>query len=90
MSDSKKPSRRIMEKLLERRIILLSEPVLAETSERLIAQLLYLNAEDGKAPIHLYINTPGGSISDCFAIFDTVRAISPPVTTTCTGMSASM
>ncbi len=90
MSDSKKPMRRLMDKLLDRRIIMLSEPVVAKATERLIAQLLYLNAEDGKAPIHFYINTPGGSISDGFAIFDTVRAISAPVTTICTGMSASM
>lgn len=79
-----------MDKLLDRRIIMLSDTIVPETCERLVAQLLYLNAEDGKAPIHFYINTPGGSISDGFAIFDTVRAISAPVTTICTGMSASM
>ena len=82
--------RRLFDKLLEQRIIMLSEPVLPEASERILAQLLYLDSQDAKKPIHFYINTPGGSISDGFAIFDTVRAIRAPVTTICTGMSASM
>ncbi len=90
MSDAKKTSRRLMERLLEQRIILLSESVMPDVSGRLISQLLYLNGEDAKAPIHFYINTGGGSISDGFAIFDTIRFISAPVTTVCTGMSASM
>ena len=90
MSDAKKPSRRLMEKLLDQRIIMLSEPVMPKASERLVAQLLYLNGEDAKAPIQFYINTPGGSISDGFAIYDTIRMIAAPVTTICTGMSASM
>ena len=88
--DTKKPARRLMEKLLEQRTILLSEAVMPETSERIIAQLLYLESEDPKAPIHFYINTPGGSISDGFAIFDTARFIRAPVISLCTGMSASM
>lgn len=79
-----------MEKLLEQRIIMLSEPIMPEVSERLVSQLLYLDAQDPKKSIHFYINTPGGSISDGFAVYDTVRFISAPVTTICTGMSASM
>ncbi|MHC4958300.1 MAG: ClpP family protease [Planctomycetota bacterium] len=88
--ETKKPSRRLMEKLLEERIVLLSEPVMPDSSERLVSQLLYLNTWDKKAPIQFWINTPGGSISDGFAIFDTIRFIEAPVATICTGMSASM
>ena len=89
MSDDR-PSPKILDRLLDQRIVLLSEPVMPDSSERLVAQLLYLDAQDAKAPIKFFINTPGGSISDGFAIFDTCRAISAPVKTICTGMSASM
>jgi len=89
-NENDRPSRHIIDKLLEQRIIMLSEPVMPEASQRIVAQLLYLDAQDSKKPIHFYINTPGGSISDGFAIFDAVRAIRAPVTTICTGMSASM
>ena len=82
--------RNVMGKLLEQRVLLLSEPVMQESAQRLLAELLYLDAQDKKKPIHLYINTPGGSVSDGFAIFDAVRLIHAPVTTICTGMSASM
>ncbi|MHC4407389.1 MAG: ClpP family protease [Planctomycetota bacterium] len=85
-----RPIPKILDRLLEQRIVLLSEPVMPEASERLVAQLLYLDALDSKKPIRFFINTPGGSISDGFAIFDTCRAISAPVKTICTGMSASM
>lgn len=61
-----------------------------DSADRLVSQLLYLDAQDPKKPIHFYINTPGGSVSDGFAIYDTVRLIRAPVTTICTGMSASM
>ena len=84
------PTRHILDKLLEQRILVLSEPVMPEAAERLTAQLLYLDAQNGKKPIHLYINTPGGSISDGFAIFDTIRFIRAPVVSICTGLSASM
>lgn len=83
-------NRRLMDKLLDQRIVLLSEPVMAESAERVIAQLLYLDAQDQKKPIHLYLNTPGGSVSDGFAIFDTIRFIRAPVISICTGISASM
>ena len=90
-SDSNdRPSRHLMEKLLEQRILLLSEAVMPKAAQRLVSQLLYLDAQDSKKPIHFYINTPGGSVSDGFAIFDTVRLIRAPVKTICTGMSASM
>jgi len=86
--DRKHP--KIFDRLLDQRIILLSEPVMPEPAERIIAQLLYLDAVDSKKPIRMFINSPGGSISDGFAIFDTARAIGAPLKTICTGMSASM
>lgn len=91
MSESEnRPVPKILDRLLEQRIVLLSEPVMPDSAERLVAQLLFLDSLDSKKPIHFYINTPGGSISDGFAIFDTCRLISAPVKTICTGMSASM
>ncbi|MDH3592851.1 MAG: ATP-dependent Clp protease proteolytic subunit [Planctomycetota bacterium] len=91
MADTdKKATRGLRDKLLEQRIVLLSEPVMPEASERLVSQFLYLNAKDKKAPIQFWINTPGGSVSDGFAIYDTIRFIEAPVSTVCTGMSASM
>jgi len=82
--------RSLQDKLLRQRTILLSEPVMPESSQRIVSQLLYLDSRDPKAPISFYINTPGGSISDGFAVFDTVRYIRAPVRTICTGLSASM
>jgi ATP-dependent Clp protease protease subunit len=90
MAETENAKRNLYDKLLEQRIVLLSEPVMPGAAERLVGQLLYLDAQDSKKPIHFYINTPGGSISDGFAIFDTCRAIAAPVKTICTGMSASM
>ncbi len=83
-------TRHIINKLLDQRIVMLSEPVMPDSAQRLVAQLLYLNAQDAKKPIHFYINTPGGSISDGFAVFDTIRFIKAPVISICTGLSASM
>lgn len=88
--ENPRPSRMLMDRLLEHRIVMLSEPVMPRPAQRLMAQLLLLDAQDAKKPIHFYINTPGGSISDGFAIFDTVRFLSAPVITVCTGLSASM
>ena len=83
-------TRNIIDKLLDQRIVMLSEPVMPESGQRIVAQLLYLDAQTSKKPIHFYINTPGGSISDGFAVFDTIRFIKTPVITICTGLSASM
>jgi ATP-dependent Clp protease protease subunit len=83
-------TRHIIDKLLDQRIVMLSEPVMPKSAQRLVAQLLYLDAQDSKKPIHFYINTPGGSISDGFAVFDTIRFIKAPVVSICTGLSASM
>jgi ATP-dependent Clp protease protease subunit len=82
--------RTLRDKLMAKRVILLSEPIMPASSKRVVSQLLYLDSEDPKKPITLYINTPGGSISDGFAVFDTIRLIRAPVTTVCTGISASM
>ena len=90
MAETDKAKRNLYDKLLEQRTILLCEPVMPKAAERLVGQLLYLDAQDAKKPIHFYINTPGGSISDGFAIFDTVRFLRAPVITLCTGLSASM
>jgi len=90
MAEQDNATRNIINKLLEQRIVLLSEPVMPDSAERLIAQLLYLDSQDPEKPILFYINTPGGSISDGFAIFDTVRFLRAPVKTICTGLSASM
>jgi len=83
-------TRNIIDKLLDQRIVMLSEPVMPKSGQRIVAQLLYLDAQTSKKPIHFYINTPGGSISDGFAVFDTIRFIKTPVITICTGLSASM
>jgi len=88
--ENSRSSRILMDRLLEHRIVMLSEPVMPKPAQRLMAQLLLLDAQDSKKPIHFYINTPGGSISDGFAIFDTVRFLRAPVVTVCTGLSASM
>jgi ATP-dependent Clp protease protease subunit len=81
---------RLFDRLLEQRTILLSEPVMPESAERVVAQLLYLDGEDAKKPVRLFINCPGGSITDGFAIYDTIRMIRAPVTAICTGLAASM
>ena len=88
--ETPRSARMLMDRLLEQRIVMLSEPVMPKPAQRLMAQLLLLDAQDPKKPIHFYINTPGGSISDGFAIFDTVRFLRAPVVTVCTGLSASM
>ncbi|MGQ0614954.1 MAG: ClpP family protease [Planctomycetaceae bacterium] len=89
-NDSARPPRTLSDKLLSKRILMLSEPVMPNSAKRIVSQLLYLDSEDPKKTIFFYLNTPGGSISDGFAIFDTIRFIRAPVTTICTGISASM
>ncbi|MGH7163432.1 MAG: ATP-dependent Clp protease proteolytic subunit [Planctomycetota bacterium] len=90
MASKPRPPRNLFDKLLRQRVILLSEPVLPESAQRVIGQLLYLDAADPAAPIDFYINSPGGSITDGFAIFDAARFVRAPVRTICTGLSASM
>jgi len=76
--------------LLSHRIIFLSEEINTHTANRIISQLLLLEANDQKEPIDLYINSPGGSVSDGLAIVDTIQCIRAPVSTICIGLAASM
>lgn len=80
----------IYSRLLKDRIILLSEEVNDVTASLVVAQLLFLEAEDPDKDINLYINSPGGSITAGMAIYDTMQHIKPDVSTICIGMAASM
>lgn len=80
----------IYSRLLKDRIILLGSPVTDEVANTIVAQLLFLAAEDPEKDIHLYINSPGGSITAGMAIFDTMQFVKPDVSTICIGMAASM
>ena len=80
----------IFSRLLKDRIILLHDEVNDATASLIIAQLLYLDAEDPNQDISLYINSPGGSVSACLAIYDTMNFIHADVSTICMGMAASM
>jgi len=76
--------------LLSHRILFLSEPITSEVANRLVSNLLLLDAVDNKAEIDLYINSPGGNLVDGFAILDTIQCIQAPVSTICVGQAASM
>ena len=80
----------IFSRLLKDRIIFLSEDVNNVSASLVVAQLLFLESEDTEKEISLYINSPGGSITDGMAIVDTINYIKCPVTTICVGMAASM
>ena len=80
----------IYSRLLKDRIIFLAEEVSSVTAQLVIAQMLYLASEDSKKDINLYINSPGGSISDGMAIYDTMNFLKCDVSTICLGMAASM
>lgn len=80
----------IYSRLLKDRVIILGEEVNSITSKLIIAQLLFLEAEDPDKDIHLYINSPGGSVTDGMAIYDTMNYIKSDVSTICIGMAASM
>ena len=80
----------IFSRLLNDRIILLSEEVNDTTASLVVAQLLFLEAEDPEKDIQLYINSPGGSVTAGMAIYDTMQYIKPDVSTICIGMAASM
>ena len=80
----------IYSRLLKDRIIFLGEEVNDVTASLVVAQLLFLEAEDPDKDIHLYINSPGGSISAGMAIYDTMNYIKCDVSTVCIGMAASM
>ncbi len=80
----------IFSRLLKERIIFLGEEVNATTSSLIVAQLMFLEAEDPEKDIHFYINSPGGSVTDGFAIYDTMNYVKCDVATYCMGMAASM
>ncbi len=80
----------IYSKLLNDRIIFLGGEVNDDISNLIVAQLLYLESQDPDKDIHLYINSPGGSVTAGFAIYDTMKYIKCDVSTICVGMAASM
>ena len=80
----------IFSRLLNDRIILLSDQVNDVTASLVVAQLLFLEGQDPDKDIHLYINSPGGSVTSGMAIYDTMQFIKCDVCTTCIGMAASM
>ena len=80
----------IFSRLLNDRIVFLSEEVNDTTASLVVAQLLYLEAQDPDKDIQLYINSPGGSVSSGLAIYDTMQYIKADVSTICIGLAASM
>jgi len=80
----------IFSRLLNDRIVMLSEEVNDTTASLIVAQLLYLEAQDPDKDIQFYINSPGGSVTSGLAIYDTMQYIKPDVSTICVGMAASM
>ena len=80
----------IYSRLLKDRIIVLSDEINDVTASLVVAQMLFLEAEDPDKDIQLYINSPGGSVTAGFAIYDTMQYVKPDVSTICIGMAASM
>ncbi|MDR2512236.1 MAG: ATP-dependent Clp protease proteolytic subunit [Puniceicoccales bacterium] len=80
----------IYSRLLKDRIIFLGAPIFDEVANAVIAQMLFLQMEDPKKDIHLYINSPGGSVTSGMAIYDTMNFLQCDIVTYCVGMSASM
>ncbi|MFH1687417.1 MAG: ATP-dependent Clp endopeptidase proteolytic subunit ClpP [bacterium] len=80
----------IFSRLLKDRIIFIGSPIDDQVANLVIAQLLFLQAEDPEKDVFLYINSPGGSVTAGMAIYDTMQFISPDVATTCMGIAASM
>jgi ATP-dependent Clp protease protease subunit len=80
----------IYSRLLKERIICLMGPINDELSSVVIAQLLFLQSESNKKPIHMYINSPGGSVTAGLGIYDTMQYVLPPIATWCVGQACSM
>ncbi|KAF9529469.1 ATP-dependent Clp protease proteolytic subunit [Crepidotus variabilis] len=80
----------IFSRLLRERVIMLHGPIRDDDSTLIVAQLLFLEAEDSTKPIHLYINSPGGSVTAGLAIYDTMQYVSSPIHTYSLGLAASM
>jgi ATP-dependent Clp protease protease subunit len=80
----------IYSRLLKDRIIVLGSPIDSDVANSIVAQLLFLAADDPEKDIQMYINSPGGSVSAGLAIYDTMQHIKPAVSTMCVGLAASM
>ena len=80
----------IYSRLLRERIIFLGQPIDSDVANLLVAQMLFLEAEDPEKDIYLYINSPGGGVNAGMGIFDTMNHIAPDVATVCVGLAASM
>ncbi|BBD90668.1 MULTISPECIES: ATP-dependent Clp endopeptidase proteolytic subunit ClpP [Staphylococcus] len=80
----------IYSRLLKDRIIMLGSQIDDNVANSIVSQLLFLQAQDSEKDIYLYINSPGGSVTAGFAIYDTIQHIKPDVQTICIGMAASM
>ena len=80
----------IYSRLLKDRIIFIGAPIEDHLANLVIAQLLFLDAEDPEKDIFIYINSPGGSVTAGLAIYDTMQFVKPDVATTCMGLAASM
>ena len=80
----------IYSRLLQDRIVLLGGEVTDESANLIVAQLLFLQSQDAKKPINMYINSPGGSVTAGLAIYDTMQFVKCPVSTYCIGQAASM
>uniref|UniRef100_A0A1L8DTT8 ATP-dependent Clp protease proteolytic subunit n=1 Tax=Nyssomyia neivai TaxID=330878 RepID=A0A1L8DTT8_9DIPT len=80
----------IFSRLLKERIICVMGPVMDDVSSLVVAQLLFLQSEHSTKPIHMYINSPGGSVTAGLAIYDTMQYVKPPIATWCVGQACSM
>ena len=80
----------VYSRLLKERIIFLVGPVVDQTANSIIAQMLFLSFKDPNKDIQLYINTPGGSVTAGMAIYDTMQYVKPDISTVCIGLAASM
>ncbi|HEY9624253.1 MAG TPA: ATP-dependent Clp endopeptidase proteolytic subunit ClpP [Crinalium sp.] len=80
----------IYSRLLRERIVFLGQPIDSDVANLVVAQMLFLEAEDPEKDIYLYVNSPGGSVSAGLGIFDTMNHIRPEVCTICVGLAASM
>jgi ATP-dependent Clp protease, protease subunit len=89
-TSSPDPGSEIFQRLLKERIIFLGSTVDQATANSICAQLILLEAEDAERDISIYINSPGGSVTDGLAIYDTMQYVRPDVSTICLGLAASM
>ncbi|MCK5063705.1 MAG: ATP-dependent Clp protease proteolytic subunit, partial [Candidatus Fermentibacteraceae bacterium] len=80
----------IYSRLLKERIIFVGDSMTGQTASLIVAQLLFLEGEDSKKDINMYISSPGGMVSSGLAIYDTMQFINPPIATFCMGTAASM